>query len=84
MKPDLYTKVVLTAIALALVRIACNQYVHPATTAQAHGAYAGVQFAGQGDNLWFFDSRTGDVYKVLPLRSVRTLEGEQTWAGPRR
>jgi hypothetical protein len=58
MKPDLYTKAVLTIIALALVLIACNQYVHPAITADAQGPFAGVQYS----NVVFFDSRTGDIW----------------------
>jgi hypothetical protein len=60
MKLDIYTKAVLTAIAVALTVIACNQYVHPATTAQAEGLFAGVQFSG-GDKPGFFDPRTGEV-----------------------
>jgi hypothetical protein len=38
--------------------IACNQYVHPATTASAQGPFAGVQYS----NGEFFDSRTGDIW----------------------
>jgi hypothetical protein len=59
MKPDLYTKVVLTVIALALAVIACNQYINPREVVQAQSAFAGVQYAG---GLQFFDSRTGEVW----------------------
>jgi hypothetical protein len=48
MKLDLYAKAVLTVIMLALAMIACNQYVHPTAIAEAQGAFAGVQFVGQG------------------------------------
>jgi hypothetical protein len=35
MKPDLYTKAVLTVIALMLTAIACDQYINPTATANA-------------------------------------------------
>lgn len=59
MKPDLYTKAILTIIMLLLAVIACNQYVSPAATASAQGPFAGVQYA---HSLEFFDSRTGDLW----------------------
>jgi hypothetical protein len=59
MKPDIYSKAVLTIIALALVLIACNQYVHPATTASAQAQFAGVQYVV--DHV-FFDTRTGEIW----------------------
>jgi hypothetical protein len=62
MKPDLYTKAVLTVIALVLVLIACNQYVHPAATASAQGPLANVQFSGNTGSFTLFDQRTGDVW----------------------
>ena len=62
MKPNLYTKSVLTVIALALTAIACNQYIEPKVTAQAQsGQFAGVQFAGP-NALSLFDSRTGEIW----------------------
>jgi hypothetical protein len=60
MKPDLYTKAVLTVIALALMLIACNQYAHPSVTARAEGPFAGVQFSSDHGPA-FFDTRTGEV-----------------------
>jgi hypothetical protein len=59
MKPDLYTKVVLTVIALMLTVIACKTVISPGTTANAQGPFAGVQYAGRGE---FFDSRTGEIW----------------------
>jgi hypothetical protein len=61
MKPEIYTKAVLTVIAIALTMIACNQFVSPTTTAQAQGGpFAGVQVSG-GDGASVFDPRTGEV-----------------------
>jgi hypothetical protein len=62
MRLDLYTKAVLSVIALALVMIACNQYVHPQTTASAQAQFAGVQFAIGEGGLVFFDTRSGEVW----------------------
>ena len=42
MKPDRYTKAVLTVIALMLVVIACTPLINPNTTAEAQGSFAGV------------------------------------------
>jgi hypothetical protein len=67
MKPDLYTKAVLTLIALLLAVIACNQYVHPETTAsaQTQGPFDSVRYAASGDGRshYFFDTRTGDLWE---------------------
>jgi hypothetical protein len=64
MKPDFYTKAVLTIIAIMLTVIACNQYVNPAATASAQGAkFAGVQFAGSSVDFTLFDTRTGDIWE---------------------
>jgi hypothetical protein len=60
MKPDYYTKAVLTVIAAALVMIACNQYVNPNTTAQAQAtSFAGVQALS---DRTFFDTHTGEYF----------------------
>jgi len=59
MKPDLYTKVALTVIALLLLLIACNQYVNPEAKVRAEGPFAGVQYAS---NLEWYDSRTGEIW----------------------
>jgi len=54
MKPDLYTKAVLTVIAFLLVMIGCHQYVSPATTVKAEGPFANLQVAGEGPSELFF------------------------------
>jgi hypothetical protein len=63
MKPDLYTKAVLTVIAFMLVMIGCRQYVIPTTTVHAEGPFAGVQFSGNSTHFTLFDSRTGDIWE---------------------
>jgi hypothetical protein len=63
MKTNLYTKAVLTVIALALVMIACNEYVHPETTASAQSALLGGVLVTGGDGAYsFLDTRTGDLW----------------------
>jgi hypothetical protein len=49
MKPDIYTKIVLTVIALTLLIVARNRYVHPATTARA-GQPMTWSTSGSNDN----------------------------------
>jgi hypothetical protein len=61
MKPDFYTKTVLTVIAIALIVIACERYVSP-PIAQAQGPFASVQFSSNAGMFSTFDSRTGDVW----------------------
>jgi hypothetical protein len=64
MKPDLYTKAVLTVIAFMLVMIGCHQYISPMTVVQAEGPFAGVQFSTAGAGYRFFDTRTGDLWEL--------------------
>jgi hypothetical protein len=78
MKPDLYTKVVLTIIALALVLIACNHYSQPAVTAQAEGPFAGVQFSGDSRGFVLFDSRTGDIWQYYSNVGMGTPSMDHT------
>jgi len=62
MKPDLYTKAVLTVIAIALVLIAANQYIHPRVTARAD-SNSDVRFAvDPSGRPVFFDPRTDEVW----------------------
>jgi len=63
MRPDLYTKAVLTVIAVMLTVIACSQYVSPRSVARAAGPLSGVQVAPDGGyNFSVFDSVTGDLW----------------------
>jgi hypothetical protein len=59
MRIDLYTKVVLTIVALLLAVIAFRPILQPPTVA-AQGNFNGVQFGAPGLN--FFDTRTGDYW----------------------
>jgi hypothetical protein len=63
MRNDLYTKVVLTVIAVLLAVIAFK----PAANSQsvpAQGGFSGVQYiVSATGNTEFFDSRTGDIWK---------------------
>jgi hypothetical protein len=48
MRTDVYTKVVLTIIAMMLTVIACRPLASPESTARAEGPLAGVQFLSVG------------------------------------
>jgi len=61
MRIDLYTKAVLTIIAITLSVIASNQLVSP-RVAGAQGTFGGVQFSSAGGYSYFFDSRTGEIW----------------------
>ena len=59
MKPDLYTKTVLTVIALMLTVIAGKTVIGWETTVRAQGTFAGVQ---AGASTEFFDTGTGELF----------------------
>jgi hypothetical protein len=59
---DLYTKSVLTLIALLLSVIALKPVFQP-QSANAASAFAGVQFSYSGGNHAFFNTTTGDVWE---------------------
>jgi hypothetical protein len=63
MKPDLYTKAVLTVIALLLAVIAYKAVIRrePALSAQP-APFAGVEFTRGNGILTFFDTRTGEIW----------------------
>jgi hypothetical protein len=63
MRADIYTKAILTVIAVSLVLIACNRYINPAATVSSEGPFAGVQFLGNGGaGFLAIDTRTGDIW----------------------
>jgi len=62
MRIDLYTKMILTIIALLLAVIALNPILQP-QSAMAQGNYSGIQFSYSGGNHAFFDTRSGDVWE---------------------
>jgi hypothetical protein len=67
MRIDLYTKLVLTVIALMLVAMVCKSVVQPNSVA-AEGSLAGVQSVATGPGVWAIDSRSGDVWQY-PTRA---------------
>jgi hypothetical protein len=62
MRIDLYTKTILTIIALLLAVFTLKPILQP-QTALAQGGYAGVQFSYSGGNHAFFNTNTGDVWE---------------------
>jgi hypothetical protein len=62
MRIDLYTKMILTLIALLLAVIALHPIFQP-QSAMAQGNYNGIQFSYSGGNHAFFDTRSGDVWE---------------------
>jgi len=62
MRIDLYTKTILTIIALLLAVIVLKPIFQP-QPAMADGKYVGVQFSYSGGNHAFFDTRSGDVWE---------------------
>jgi hypothetical protein len=62
MRIDLYTKTILTLIALLLAVLASKPLFQP-QTALADGGYAGIQFSYSGGNHAFFNANTGDVWE---------------------
>jgi len=69
MRPDIYTKAVLTVIAIMLTLIALKPLISPAI-AEAQGPLNGLQFGvinyDRGlDKKFFFDPRTGDIWSYL-------------------
>ena len=62
MRIDLYTKGVLTVIAVLLAVIAFRPYVSPDAVVQAQGPFAGVQYSSVEGFPTLFDSRTGEVW----------------------
>ena len=62
MRIDLYTKTILTLIALLLLVFTLKPILQP-QVAMAQGNFAGVQFSYSAGNHAFFDSRSGDVWE---------------------
>jgi hypothetical protein len=62
MRIDLYTKTILTLIALLLAVIVLKPIFQP-ETAIAAGDFGSIQFSYNGGNHAFFDTRSGDVWE---------------------
>jgi hypothetical protein len=61
MRIDLYTKTILTLIALLLGVVALKPIIQPQPVS-AQASLAGVQFSGSVGGFWLFDTKTGDVW----------------------
>jgi len=62
MRVDLYTKTILTIIALLLAVVALKPILQP-QSAMAQGGFAGIQFGYGGGNHAFFNVNSGDVWE---------------------
>jgi hypothetical protein len=62
MRTNLYTKTILTLIALLLAVIALKPITQPQAV-MAQGNFAGIQFSYSGGNHAFFNANTGDVWE---------------------
>jgi hypothetical protein len=62
MRIDLYTKTIVTLIALFLAVLVFKPMFQP-QAALAEGNFAGIQFSYSGGNHAFFDARSGDVWE---------------------
>jgi len=59
---DLYTKTILTFIALLFAVFTLKPIFQPQSV-MAQGAYAGIQFSYSGGNHAFFNTNTGEVWE---------------------
>jgi hypothetical protein len=62
MRIDLYTKTILTIIALFLAVFTLKPLLQP-PAALADGNFGHIQFSYSGGNHAFFDTRSGDVWE---------------------
>ncbi len=62
MRIDLYTKTILTVIALLLAMSVLKPILQP-PAALADGPYSNIQFSYSGGSHAFFDTRSGDVWE---------------------
>ena len=62
MRIDVYTKTILTLIALFLATIAFKPIFQPQSV-MAAGSFDHIQFSYSGGNHAFFDTRSGDVWE---------------------
>jgi hypothetical protein len=69
MRIDLFTRVILTIIALLLAVIALRPILQPQAV-MAQGSFSGVQFSSDGALLTAVDTRTGEIW-VYDLREAR-------------
>jgi len=63
MRIDLYTKMILTLVALLLAVSVLKPILQPQQAAMADGRFSSIQFSYSGGNHAFFDTRSGDVWE---------------------
>jgi len=76
MRIDLYTKTILTLIALLLAVIVLKPIIQP-TPALAQANVGLVQFSASQGELYFFDQKNGDIWQY---RESGQLEGHSKLA----
>jgi sugar lactone lactonase YvrE len=69
---DLFTKTILTLIALLLAVVAIRPMAQPTGVAAQGSGFAGVQFSGDSTNLWAIDTKTGQFW-VYDIQSKRLV-----------
>ena len=73
MRADMYTKVVLTTIAIALIGIFANSVLKPSpVSAQSPADYSRLQVSATGNMLVVYNNLDGEI-DVLDLNSGRHL-----------
>jgi hypothetical protein len=67
MKPDLYTKLTLTVIAITLAVIACKQFVNPTNVVNAQSSPRPLLFAvGPNSIFYVYETPNGFVSSYAP------------------
>lgn len=61
MRIDVYTKTILTIIAILLGAIAYHSFVQPGVVIASQSQFDGVHFAVSGTKLWAVDTNTNHV-----------------------
>ena len=75
MRVDLYTKAVLTVIAVALIGILANSFFRPTPVqGQSQNDVSRLEVSVSGNQLVVFNNLTGDI-NVLDLNSGRHIKG---------
>jgi hypothetical protein len=66
MKPDLYTKAVLTIIAIMLTAIASRQFINPTGIVNAQSGHAPFLFsAGEANSTFYFYDAQNEMIRVV-------------------
>ncbi len=79
MRIDLYTKTILTLIAILLAISAIRPLIQPAQNAHAQSSFSNVQFTSFSGGFAAFDTGTGDIwlYSYGPIQRVHRYKISQ-------